>query len=83
MKLKSLIKVYETQSDIEIESNTVSISALDFWKKHKVLFPSLATLAMKYLGVQASSDAVERILSISGHMLSLKRRRLGYVFFQI
>jgi hypothetical protein len=68
-----LIKVYETQSDIEIESNTVSISALDFWKKHKVLFPSLDTLAMKYLGVQASSDAVERMLSISGHIFSLKR----------
>ena len=120
--IKSLIKVYETQSDIEIESHTVSIStrpnnyvfydeedyvqpekssatiiesyiktarsnstmsALDFWKKHQVLFPSLATLAMKYLGVQASSAAVERMFSISGHIFSLKRRRLGYVFFQI
>jgi len=37
--------------------------------------------AMKYLRVQASSAAVERMFSISGHKLSLKRKRLGYVFF--
>jgi hypothetical protein len=37
--------------------------------------------AIKYLGVQASSAAVERMFSISGHKFSLKRRRLGYAFF--
>ncbi len=31
--------------------------------------------AMKYLEVQASSTAVERMFSISGHKFSLKRRR--------
>ena len=38
--------------------------------------------AMKYLGVQACSAAVERMFSISDHKFSLKRRRLGYVFFK-
>jgi len=36
--------------------------------------------AMKYLRVQASA-AVERMFSISDHKFSLKRKRLGYVFF--
>ncbi len=38
--------------------------------------------AMKYLGVQACSAAVERMFSISGHIFSLKRRRLYHVFYR-
>ena len=32
-------------------------------------------------GVRIRWNAVERMFSISGHIFSLKRRRLGYVFF--
>ena len=57
------------------------LSALDFWRKYENMFPSLACLAKKYLSVQTSSAAVERMFSISGHIFRLKRRWLGYIFF--
>ncbi len=57
------------------------LPALKFWKKYKCVFPFMATLARKYLSVPASSGNVERMFSISGHIFSLKRRRLGVVFF--
>ena len=34
-------------------------------------------LARKYLRIQASSAACERIFSFSGHIISIKRRLLG------
>ena len=50
---------------------------LNFWKTYESIYPSLAKLAKKYLSVPASSAAVERMFSISGHIFSIKRRRLG------
>jgi len=49
--------------------------ALNFWKCYQNKFPELAQLAKKYLGVQASSAAVERMFNFAGHILSNKRRR--------
>ena len=57
------------------------VDALNFWRTHENVFPSLALLAKKYLSVQASSAAVERMFSIAGHIFSVKRRRLGIKFF--
>jgi hypothetical protein len=57
------------------------LSALDFWKTYETRFPALSNLARKYLSIQASSAAVERMFSIAGHIHSLRRRRLGSVFF--
>jgi hypothetical protein len=57
--------------------------ALDFWRTHEIVFPGLALLAKKYLSVQASSAAVERMFSIAGHIFSVKRRRLGVRFFSL
>ena len=45
---------------------------LEFWKKHEHMFSSLARLAKKYLSVQASSAACERMFSLSGHIFSCK-----------
>ena len=47
---------------------------LEWWKDNEEDFKWLAILAKKYLGVQASSAAVERMFSISGHIFSNKRR---------
>ena len=55
--------------------------ALLFWKTYERVFPYLAKLARKYLSVQASSAAVERMFSIAGHIFSCKRRRLVIKFF--
>ena len=41
----------------------------------------LSQLAKKYLSVQASSAACERIFFIAGHIFSLKRRRLCHGLF--
>ena len=70
---------------IKLVSNNVKYKkekdALAFWKKNEENFPRLAILARKYLSVQASSCAVERMFSIAGHIFSVKRRRLGIKFF--
>jgi hypothetical protein len=55
---------------------------LQLWKINHSKFPLLSRLAKKYLGILASSAAVERMFSISGHVLSLKRRRLGIKIFE-
>ena len=57
------------------------IEALLFWKINESIYPILAKLAKKYLSVQASSAAVERMFSICGHIFSLKRRRLCVKFY--
>ena len=43
---------------------------LIFWKAHEGKFKALAEIAKKFLEVPASSAAVERMFSISGHILS-------------
>ena len=53
-----------------------------FWKKYEYLFPTLAPLAKKFLGVPASSASVERMFNISGHIFSNKRRRTGVTLFE-
>jgi hypothetical protein len=57
-----------------------STDPLCFWKQYEAVFPTLAKLAKKYLSVPASSAAVERMFSISGHIYSDKRRRMGVNF---
>jgi hypothetical protein len=54
---------------------------LKFWKSNQYKFPLLAKLAKKYLGIPASSAAVERMFSIAGHIFSLKRRNMGKKIF--
>jgi len=66
---------------IRLVSDHEHTDALEFWKTHEAMFPLLALLARKYLSVQASSCAVERMFSIAGHIFSIKRRRLGIKFF--
>ena len=54
---------------------------LEFWSKYEMVYPELSKIAKKYLSVQASSAACERIFSIAGHIFSLKRRRLCHGLF--
>jgi hypothetical protein len=50
-------------------------------EKKEISFPYLANIAKRYLGIQASSAAVEKMFFISGQIFSLKIRRLGEVIF--
>jgi len=57
------------------------VSEKEFWKANHAKFPLLANLAKKYLGIPASSASVERMFSICGHILSLRRRKMGIKIF--
>jgi hypothetical protein len=65
-----------------ISSGDFKQCALVFWKAHEVKFKAIAEIARKYLGVPASSAAVERIFSISGHILSTKRSKMSVKLFK-
>ena len=54
---------------------------LKFWKTYNNIIPSLGQLAKKYLGVPASAANVERMFSIAGHIISIKRRRMCVSLF--
>ena len=49
---------------------------LVFWKDNELEYPHLAKLAKKYLAIQASSAAVERLFSIAGKVFRPDRCRL-------
>jgi hypothetical protein len=65
------------QDYVRLSSNSPSIDPFDFWKKNQQSMPILAELAMKVLGVPASSGSVERMFNISGNIFSDKRRKIG------
>jgi hypothetical protein len=54
---------------------------LEFWRENEQKYYTLAQIARKYLGVPASSAAVERMFSISGHILSSKRTKMSIKLF--
>ena len=72
-----LIKQYVDQVN-----NKTFEDPLVFWKCHAIQFPELSILAKKFLGVPASSAAVERMFNISGHILTNRRRKTGVELFQ-
>lgn len=63
------------------DENFALSSTLDFWKANEMRFKDLSKIAKKFLGVPASSAAVERMFSIAGHIFSCKRRRMGDILF--
>jgi hypothetical protein len=65
------------------DSNFEFEGTLSFWKNNESRFINLSKLAKKYLGVQASSAAVERMFSIAGHIFQAKRRRMGFNLFSL
>ena len=50
---------------------------LTWWRQHKSKYPKLAVLARKYLAVQSSSTASERVMSLMGNILTKKRLSLS------
>ena len=49
---------------------------LKFWKDNEAEYPCLSKLANKYLAIQASSAAVERLFSIGGKVYRTDMCRL-------
>lgn len=50
--------------------------ALTWWQEHEPTFPALSKLAVRYLGITATSVPAERVFSKAGEVLSKKRNRL-------
>jgi len=59
------------------------VDALKWWKSNQFRFISIADVAKKYLGVQASSAGPERMTSIAGHIFAEKRRKLSVRTFSV
>jgi hypothetical protein len=50
---------------------------LQYWEMHKLLFPHLYILSLKFLCTPASSVPCERVFSKAGEVVSKKRNRLS------
>lgn len=64
-------------SDVTIEEVEHDGGPLAWWGRSEPLFPHLASLARKYLAVQASSTATKRLFSVSGLANTKRRNSLG------
>ena len=64
-----------------LKLNTIKCP-LEFWRTRQFKWPELAQIAKKYLGVPASSAAVERMFSICGFLNSDRRRMTGISLFE-
>ena len=73
--------IYQMINQYIAQTKTKADNPLFWWKANEHNFKCLASLAKKYLSVQASSAAVERMFSIAGHIFSNKRRRLAVKFY--
>ena len=56
--------------------------SLQCFDPNQVRCKKLIMFLKKFLGVPASSSAPERMFSIAGHIMSLKRRKLGLRIFE-
>ena len=50
---------------------------LQWWKQHESALPKLSALAKRYLGIQASSSASERVFSVAGYVMRERRSKLS------
>ena len=89
-KASQKASVCETSIEDELKYYIRFISEYNFecscplliWKINVNRFKELSKLAKKYLGVPASSAAVERMFSIAGHVFHTKRRKMGEILFK-
>ena len=72
LSLENEVKDYFADAILEEEKDQ-----LQFWKTKESLFPTLATLAKKYLCVPASSALVEKVFSIAGKVFHPDRCSLS------
>ena len=89
---KSLFLSDDESDDTQIEDDEIerylvmaqikSQEPLKWWDVNKVQFPILAQLARKYLSIQATSGASERVFSDAGLIMSTKRTSMKEDLFE-
>ena len=52
------------------------LNVLDWWKSHAMIYPRLFTAAISMLHIPATSVPAERIFSLAGHVVRLRRSKL-------
>ena len=57
-------------------SHSEHIHPFEYWQSKKAIWPSLAHLPSKYLGIPPSSAALERLFSSASDIVSTERNRL-------
>ena len=75
-KAERELKLYDLEGKISSTENP-----LLWWKGRKDKFPLLAQLARKYLAIQGTSTAAERVMSTMGNILTKKRLRMKQDLF--
>lgn len=58
------------------EKSSVKLDPFKYWEEHSQDFPSLSSLALKYLTIPASSAESERLFSVTSRILTEKRKSL-------
>jgi hypothetical protein len=53
------------------------LNPLDWWRDNSMKYPNLATLALEYLAIPATSAPSERVFSRAGRLLTMKRASLA------
>ena len=54
----------------------VEANPLVWWKKYVVNFPNLSQVASRYLSMSVTTAPVERLFSVTGQVVTVKRNRL-------
>ena len=70
---------WEVYKAVEVTEETVQRLGrpLAWWRQNQLLYPHLAKLARKYLAVQASTAASERLFSQAGVVVTSNRNRMS------
>ena len=55
----------------------VEVNPLVWWKRYVVNFPYLAQIDRRYLVILTTTDPVERLFSVVGQVVTVKRSRLS------
>lgn len=72
-----IMKEIEKYKNYELDISSMEINVLEFWNKHKILFPILEKAARKIFCIQASSASSERSFSGAGNLVDDKRSNLN------
>lgn len=66
------IALYKQEQSISIDKNP-----LEWWKSNVCKYPLISLIARRYMSVQATSVASERVFSVAGDILTAKRSQLA------